>query len=110
MTAARSLSRSPTQMHYAQLYKAPYIAKAKLNYSRLACTYGWACLGPHCLWRLLAERAESGNGTERERERESTLRVLRLPPLLPLPVCVTRARACTRALVSRRRRRRCRRV
>lgn len=38
MATTRSLSRSPTQMHYAQLYKTPYIAKAKLNYGRLART------------------------------------------------------------------------
>lgn len=98
MTAARSLSRSPTQMHYAQLYKAPYIAKAKLNYSRLACTCAWACLGPH---RLCVKRVRR----ERQRQRESMLRVLRLPlpACLPMPVCATRARACTRALVSHRR-------
>lgn len=97
MTAARSLSRSPTQMHYAQLYKAPYIAKAKLNYSRLARTYGFACLGSHCLWRLLAERVESGKGREREHVARAS-------------ATAATASACVRlalvpALVSRRRRR-----
>lgn len=98
MTAARSLSRSPTQMHYAQLYKAPYIAKAKLNYSRLACTCACACLGPRCLCEESAERAATA-------EREQVARASAPVACLPMPVCATRARACTRVLVSLRRRR-----